>query len=154
MAIEEPESADGKKSLGQAKALLILHTQDVFVKLIVGENTAAGAWQKLKHNFEKKNYARVVQLIGKLTSMKLEEKQSIAEYIGKFCKIKVDLEAAGQSVSELQLAVHAMKGLPKEYNTLRKIFEAGEMEMSLDTVEPKLVQRKQPLKLHAESKTA
>jgi hypothetical protein len=25
----------------------------VFVKLIVGENTAAGVWQKLKHDFEK-----------------------------------------------------------------------------------------------------
>jgi hypothetical protein len=45
VAIEEPESADVKKASGQAKALMILHTQDAFVKLIVGENTAAGAWQ-------------------------------------------------------------------------------------------------------------
>jgi hypothetical protein len=106
------------------------------------------------HNFEKKNNARVVQLTGKLTSMKLGEKQSIAEYIGEFREIKVDLEAAGQSVAELQLAVHAVKGpLPKEYDTLREILEAGQMELSLDTVQPKLMQREQTLKLQAESKT-
>jgi hypothetical protein len=57
--------------------------------------------------------------------MKLAKKQSIAEYMGKLCEIKVDLKAAGPTVSELQLAMHAMKGLPKEYNTSREILEAG-----------------------------
>jgi hypothetical protein len=57
----------------EARGYLILYTQDAFVKLIVGEDTAAGAWKKLKENFEKKSNARVVQLTGKLTSMKLGE---------------------------------------------------------------------------------
>ena len=52
VAIEQPESVDGKKASGQAKALMILHTQDAFVKLIVGEPTAAKAWEKLKQSFE------------------------------------------------------------------------------------------------------
>jgi hypothetical protein len=37
---------------------------------------------------------------------------------------------------------------------LREILEAGEMELSLDTVQPKLMQREQTIKLKAESKTA
>jgi hypothetical protein len=154
VAIEEPETEDGKKASKQAKALMILHIEDVFVKLIVGEPTAAKAWLKLKQNFEKTSNARVVQLTGKLTNMKLGEKQSIAEYLGEFRKIKVDLEAAGQTISDLQLAVFALRGLPKEYDTLREILEAGEMELSLDTVQPKLMQREQTIKLKAESKTA
>jgi hypothetical protein len=153
-AIKEPESAEGKKASVEARGYLILYTQDAFVKLIVGETTAAGAWKKLKENFEKKSNARVVQVTVKLTSMKLGKRQSIAEYLGEFHEIKLDLEAAGQTVSNLQLAVHAMRGLPKEYDTLREILEAGEMELSLDNVQPKLMQRERTITLQAETKTA
>lgn len=152
VAIEQPDSAEGRKLSGQAKALMILHTQDAYVKLIVGEATAAQAWLKLKQSFEKTSNARVVQLTGRLTNLKLEEKESIAEYLGEFREIKADLEAAGQSISELQLAVHALQGLPKEYATLREIIEAGESELSLDSIQPKLMQREQALKLREEEK--
>ena len=112
VAIEQPESVEGRKASGQAKALMVLHTQDAFVKLIVGEPTAAKAWEKLKQSFEKTSPARVGQLMDKLTTMKLKEKQSIAEYLGEFRELKVDLEATGETVSELQLVVHALRGLP------------------------------------------
>src|SRR3569623_8092 len=59
VAIEQPESAEGRKASGQAKALVILHTQDAFVMLIVGKPTAAKAWEKLKQSFEKTSPARV-----------------------------------------------------------------------------------------------
>jgi hypothetical protein len=47
-----------------------------------------------------------------------------------------------------------MRGLPKEYDTLREILEAGEIKLSLDSVQPKLMQREQTIKLQAETKTA
>ena len=100
VAIEKPESVEGQRASGQAKALMILHTQDAFVKLIVGEPTAAKAWEKLKSNFERTSNARVVQLTGRLTSTKMGAKQSIAEYLGEFRETQVDLEAAGQPVSD------------------------------------------------------
>lgn len=80
-AIKEPEFAKGRKASLEARGYLILYTQDAFVKLIVGKTTAAGAWKKLKENFEKKSIARVVQLTQKLTSKKLDKRQSIAEYL-------------------------------------------------------------------------
>ena len=43
VAIEQPESVEGRKASDQAKALMILHTQDAFVKLFIGEPTAARA---------------------------------------------------------------------------------------------------------------
>jgi hypothetical protein len=140
------------EGVGQAKALMILHTEDAYVKLIVGESTAAKAWEKLKQNFEKKSNARVVQPTGKLTNMKLGEKQTIAEYLGEFREIKEDLEAAGQIVSDLQLAVHALRGLPKGYKTLKEILEAGDLELSLDTIQPKLMLREQTLRLQSENR--
>jgi hypothetical protein len=72
--------------------------------------------------------------------------KSIAEYVGEFCEIKMDLETAGQTVSELELAVHALNGLPKEYATLVEYLELSETELTLDMIQPKLMQREQTLK--------
>jgi CRISPR/Cas system-associated protein endoribonuclease Cas2 len=98
IAIEQPESTEGRKASEQAKALTILHTVDAYVKLLIGEPTAAKSWKKLEENFEKKSNARVIHLRKKLTSMKLMGKQTIAEYLGEIREIKVYLEAAGQTV--------------------------------------------------------
>ncbi|GAQ92854.1 hypothetical protein KFL_011690020 [Klebsormidium nitens] len=88
IAIEQPESVEGRKALGQAKALMILHTQDADVKLFIGKSAAAKAWKKLEENFEKTSNARVVQLRKKLTSLTLTREKSIAEYVGEFREIK------------------------------------------------------------------
>jgi hypothetical protein len=96
------------------------------MKLLIGEPTAAKAWKKLEENFEKKSNARVIQLKKKLTSMKLMGKQTIAEYLGEIREIKVDLKAAEQTVSNMELAVHALNGLLEEYATLVEILEIRE----------------------------
>jgi hypothetical protein len=151
IAIEQRESTEGKKASGQAKALMILQPADAYVKLLIGEPTAAKAWKKLEENFEKKSNTRVIQLKKKLTSMKLMGKQTIVEYLGEIREIKVDLEAAGQTVSDMELAVHTLNGLlAKEYATLVEILEMGETELDLDAIQPKLMQREQKLKLQAE----
>jgi hypothetical protein len=53
VAIEEPETKEGKNASKQAKVLMTLHIEIVFMKLIVGEPTAAKTWLQLKQNFEK-----------------------------------------------------------------------------------------------------
>ena len=150
VAIQQPESEDGRKGSSQAKALMILHTQDAYVKLFQGEPTAARAWKKLEENFEKKSNARLIQLRKKLASMKLTGEQGIAEYLGEFREIKVDLEALGQAVTDVELDFFALQGLPKEYATLVEILELGETALSLDVIQPKLMQREQKLKLQKE----
>jgi hypothetical protein len=46
---------------------MIMHTEDAYVKLFAGADTAENAWRKLHENFEKTSNARVVQLRKKLT---------------------------------------------------------------------------------------
>ncbi|GAQ78648.1 hypothetical protein KFL_000160510 [Klebsormidium nitens] len=150
VAIEQPDSAEGKKANDQARALITPYIQDAHVRLIKGEKSAARAWEKLQQNFEKISNARVIQLRKKLTRMKLKPKQAIVEYLGEFKEIKLDLESANQTVDDMELAVHALTGLPKEYSTLVEILENGEMELNLDNIQSKLVQREQKLKMEAE----
>jgi hypothetical protein len=85
----------------------------------------------------------MIQLRKKLASMKLTGEQEIAEYIGEFREIKVDLEALGQTVTDAELGFFALQGLPKEYATLVEILKLGETTLSLDVIQPKLMQRKQ-----------
>lgn len=61
-------------------------------------------------------------------------KQSIAEYLGEFREIQVDSEAAGQSVSATHVAVHALKGLPKEYEMVKGFLEVGDIGLSIDMI--------------------
>jgi hypothetical protein len=107
---------------------------------------AETTWRKLHENFEKTSNARVVQLRKKLTSLTLMPRNSIAEYVGEFRGIRMDLETAGQTVFELELAVHALSGLPKEYATLVEYLELSKTELTLDMIQPKLMQREQKLK--------
>ena len=147
-ALTEPESVEGRKVSSQARGLMLIHTEDAYVKLIEGEPTAEKAWKKLEDNFEKRSNARMIQLRRKLTGLRLTKGKAIAEYLGDFRELKLDLEAAGQ---ECELAVHALEGLPEEYATLVEVLELGEEELTLDVIQPKLMQREQKLKLRAEA---
>jgi hypothetical protein len=49
------------------RGLMLIHTEDAYVKLIEGEPTAEKAWKKLEDNFEKRSNARMIQLRRKLT---------------------------------------------------------------------------------------
>src|SRR3569623_1234812 len=150
-ALEEPESVEGQKVSSQARGLMLIHTEDAYVKLIEGEPTAEKAWKKLEDIFEKRSNARMIQLRRKLTGLRLTKGKAIAEYLGEFRELKIDLEAAGQTVSEGELAVHALEGLPEEYATVVEFLELGEEELTLDVIQPKLMQREQKLKLRAEA---
>ena len=118
-----------------------MHTEDAYVKLIESEPTAEKAWKKLESNFEHTSNACVIQLRRKLTGLKLTTGKSIAEFLGEFREIKLDLEAAGQTVSENELAVHDLEGLPEGYANLVEVLELGEIMLTLDVIQPKLMQR-------------
>jgi hypothetical protein len=66
--------------------------------VIEGEPTAERAWKKLENNFEKRSNARMIQLRRKLMGLRLIKGKAIAEYLGRFRELKIDLEAAGQTV--------------------------------------------------------
>jgi thermostable 8-oxoguanine DNA glycosylase len=117
VAIRQSESAEGQAANVKAKALLTLCVDKAYQKLITGEESASKAWRKLEETFERVTNARVIQLSTKLTTLKLKAKQPIAEYLAEIREIKMDLEAANEPVFERQLAVHALRGLPKEYET-------------------------------------
>lgn len=51
---------EGRKVSRQARGLMLIHTDDAYLKLIENEPIAAKARKKLGDNFEKKSNARVI----------------------------------------------------------------------------------------------
>ena len=92
----------------------------------------------------------MIELRKRLASMRLAPEQGIAEYLGEFREVKVNLEAAGQTVTDVELGFFALQGLPRAYATLVKILELGKTALSWDVIQPKLMQREQRLKLERE----
>jgi hypothetical protein len=150
-ALEEPDSEEGKKASKQAKTFMILFMEDANVKLIKGTSTAAEAWKKLQESFRKTSNARVAQLRNKLSTMKMGPKEAIVEYLGALREIKLDLETADEAVSNVELAMCALRGLPKGYKNLVEIFKMSDAKLNLDTIQAKLMQKEQELKLEAET---
>jgi hypothetical protein len=59
VAIESPDFVEGRKASDQARSLMIMHTEDVYVKLFAGADTAEKAWRKLRENFEKQGWSNL-----------------------------------------------------------------------------------------------
>jgi predicted DCC family thiol-disulfide oxidoreductase YuxK len=47
VAIESPDSVEGRKASDQARSLIIMHMEDVYVKLFAEADTAEKVWRKL-----------------------------------------------------------------------------------------------------------
>jgi len=146
-AIWKPDSDEGKKANGQARALMTLYMEDGLVKLIRGEKSAALAWKKLEDTFQKNSNARIIQIRKKMTMLKKKEDQSIVEYLASARELQFELETTGQIVSDMEIAVHALNGLPPEYATLVEVIESGDSNLTLDSIQPRLMQREEKMKL-------
>lgn len=73
--------------------------------------------------------------------------QSVTEYMGEFREIKLDLEIAGPNVSDLELAVQALRGLLKEHANLVEILETGEDRAQLRRYPTRVMQTERSLSL-------
>jgi hypothetical protein len=89
---------------------MIMHTEDAYVKLFAGTDTAEKARRKLHENFEKTSNARVVQLRKKLTSLTLMPGKEHCGVRGRVMRDQDGFGDGDQTVPKLELAVHALNG--------------------------------------------
>jgi hypothetical protein len=138
---------EGKKASGQAKALMILHTADAYVKLLIGSP----------------QQQRRGKTSGR-TSRKEQRKGDPAQEEGDEHEVdgKADNSQRGDPwdqgrsrSSRTDCFEYGVGGTRIEWTTrgdatLVEILELGETESNLDVVQPKLMQREQKPKLQAE----
>jgi hypothetical protein len=123
-----------------AKALsqLIMGVCDHHLSTVMACKTAKEAWETLESIFRSKSIAKRVQLKKQLVTLHLEN-DSITKYINRAKGIRDQLIAAGMQISEEDVVIHVLSGLPKEYEAVVTFLE-GSDELKLDTVMARLLQ--------------
>ena len=132
-------SATDKKAL----ALLTLHVKDVHLTTVSSSGSARAAWTALEELYRAKNLARQLLLRRELSSLKMANGEAVATYSTRARTLWADLLAAGDDVSEKEVAIAMLCGLTPEYNTVVTILEMDNANLVLSTLSARLMQVEQ-----------
>lgn len=151
-AVEKPVIADGKDAETDAeavslteksyKALAIIgqSVSDQYVPLLIKCNTAYEAWTTLEGVFKAKSAARLIQLRTEFTQLKMKPSETVAEYLGRARVLGNELTGIGHEVTDTDIVIVVLAGLPSEYHTIRTVIEAREKMPDLDDLLRMLMQ--------------
>ena len=101
---------------------------------IIGNPEDPVVWKKLANQYEKKTWARRLDLRQKLHSMKLKEGNSAQAHIKEKTELFDFLLVTGETVSEEDHVVYFLASLPESYNVLVTALEANEEVPKLEVV--------------------
>src|SRR5277367_5022654 len=94
--------------------------------LIVDSKDAKEAWETLKTAFEPKSRVRILQLKRSLVNIRLQEAESMQDYLGRVTTVVRDLKEADAEVKDSDVAYTMMAGLPESYDGVVMQFNAVE----------------------------
>ena len=131
-------SAD-KKALAQ----IVLHVEDFHLATLVGCPNSKTAWERLKAIYQAKTNARKLVLRKELIQLKMSATEPLTVYAARAKDIQTQLRSAGDEIKDQDVALQFLAGLPPAYGTMSTVLTAGEQELKIDTMLPKLLQVEQ-----------
>ncbi|CAN6695551.1 unnamed protein product [Malus baccata var. baccata] len=105
-------------------------TEAYLIEYVVGSKTASEAWANLTDRYATVSRARINHLKTELHTIK-KGHESIEKYLLRLKSLKDQLLAAGERVSDNDLIVAALAGLPSEYNMIKTVIVAQESSITL-----------------------
>jgi hypothetical protein len=105
---------------------MIIHAKDHHSQTLLEKGNAKAAWEYLEKVYKGKNNARKLLLWQKLNSSKMQPNESGHQFVDRAKNLFQDLKAARGDLTEEDLAMRVLTGLPKEkFGTLRTFLLAG-----------------------------
>lgn len=132
---EPPDAAQDQKALAQ----IILHVKDHHLMTVGSCPTAKNAWETLKTIYEAKTNARKLLLRRELTTLKMGATEPLTKYAARTKDLQTQLRTAGEDVKDQEAALQFLAGLPPAYDMISTVLTAGDNELAIDTVLPKLL---------------
>ncbi|KAM1422622.1 hypothetical protein ACFX2I_004733 [Malus domestica] len=111
-------------------SLLLATLTDDAMEYVLGCRTAHEAWVNLVDRYASVSKSRVNHLKTELHTIQ-KGSDTIDKYLLKLKGIRDQLTAAGESVSDNDVIIAGLAGLPKEYGTIRTVILARESSISL-----------------------
>jgi hypothetical protein len=127
------EQTDAWKKIDQkALSTISLLVHDTELIYLEDCETAAAAWDRLGEIYEAKGIMRRILLRRSLLLVQYEDNGSIQEYINEVTKITRQLKGIGTPVSDEDMALTLLIGLPDSFNHLITSLEVQEKNLTTD----------------------
>src|SRR6184192_1852345 len=138
--IPDRPTTEWKKTNQKALATILLLVNDSELTHIEDCEDAADAWTRLAEVFEAKGIMRRVLLKRNLLSIRLEDSGSMQDYINEVTKITRQLKEIGAPVSDEDVALTLLIGLPETFDHLITSLEVQDKDLSTHYVQGILLQ--------------
>lgn len=132
------DSSDKAKS-AEALAYIRLLVSEFYLPTLEACKTAQEAWDLLESTFKSKSLAKRLQLKRELNSLQLVPSESLTKYVARAKTIRGQLVAAGYSVSDDEVVLCVLAGLPAPYDAAVTMLEGSDKALSVDEVLAKLL---------------
>ena len=96
------------------------------------------AWQLLRDHFNSTETPRLMNLLEKFTTLRLEPTESMVDYLTRAEYVSKQLELAGEKVPENILTSIVLKGLPSEYDYFKTVHDFSKDKASFAEVKKAL----------------
>ncbi|KAH0771220.1 hypothetical protein KY290_015201 [Solanum tuberosum] len=114
------------------------------VPFVIDAKSSYALWQNLTATYAKPSRARIMSLRESLSNLK-KGNLSITSYLQKIKQICSTLACTGIQISMDELFLHALHGLPAEYDTITAALRARETPVTFEELHEKLLDFEQNL---------
>lgn len=123
----------------KAKAKLILTLDPSLYIHVKDSKTASDVWNKLKKLYEDSGFARKISLLRKLISLRLENCDSMEDYINRIIDTSQKLERSGFELSQELIGSLMLAGLTDKFEPMVIAIEHAGIDVTADSIKSKLL---------------
>ena len=111
----------------KANSFLVLHVEESLLHLIDDVKPAWQNWKALQTTFASAATARKISLTRDLHGLRMSDKETIADFFGRAQQLRLQLRLVGETITDQQLTVNIMAGLPRAYDTVMEVLQDSTM---------------------------
>lgn len=139
---QEPTASASVSDLAndaKAKAKLILTIDPSLYVHIKQAATAFDLWKTLKNMFDDSGYTRKICLLRKLINNRLENCDSMTQYVTQIVETGQRLRGTGFKITDEWIGALMLAGLPEKYAPMIMAIEHSGVDVSADVIKTKLL---------------
>ena len=152
--LEEPAEEDSARSSGegaaavpgrtakdrQAKGLMLLAVDDLYMSMVHEAATSREAWTKLEQLHAGSSKARRAALAREWASLRQHQRESVQAFVQRVKTVATAMRSAGKDQNEEDITFAVLNGLDSTYTVLRDIF-LEQTDATLEKCMPALLRR-------------
>lgn len=138
--IKKPCVETDDSKLKKAKARLVLSINESLYVHIQSFDNASDIWEALEKLFDDRGLSRQISLLRQLLGIKLENSESMADYVTQIIDTANKLKGIGFTISDEMIGAILLAGLSDEFKPLIMGLESSGIKVTSDAVKSKLLE--------------